>query len=99
LTKRFIGGMSPLPDGHFISLDAVKQIDPNTIIAKRQGMICQITTKANSVMIQFPGGTIEGPAHIEPALRFIANSEEFLVKDLPGILSNNSKLVYSKRDY
>ncbi|MDZ8106465.1 MAG: cupin domain-containing protein [Nostoc sp. DedQUE12a] len=97
LTKRFISGMSPLPDGHFISLDAVNQINPNTTIAKRQGMICQITKKVDSVMIQFPGGEVTGPPHIEPALRFIANSEEFLVKDLPGFLSNNSKLVLVQR--
>lgn len=97
LTKRFISGMSPLPDGHFISLDAVNEINPNTTIAKRQGMICQITKKVDSVMIQFPGGAVTGPPHIEPALRFIANSEEFLVKHLPGFLSNNSKLVLVQR--
>lgn len=97
LTKRFIGGMSPLPDGHFISLDAVNEINPNTTVAKRKGMICHITRKTDSVTIQFPGGTVEGPQSIQPALRFITNSEQFLVKDLPGILSSHSKVVLVRR--
>ncbi|MGK7877583.1 MAG: cupin domain-containing protein [Xenococcaceae cyanobacterium] len=95
LTQDFIDHMKVLPDGHFSCLDQLDQIDLDTKIAKRKGMICRVTREDDSAIIQFPGNSIKGPAYIEPALYFIANSEEFPVKAIP--LSDKSKLTLARR--
>jgi hypothetical protein len=51
----------------------------------------------NQVSIQFPGNEVTGPAWLEPAFRFIANTETFVVQALPDSLSNNSKLILVRR--
>jgi hypothetical protein len=45
------------------------------------------------VGIRFAGNTVSGPRIIEQALFFIANTESFVVRDLPGPLTNDAKLV------
>ena len=50
-------------------------------------MFCRIHTEAEAVRIEFPGGSISGPKPIEPALRYVASTEEFEVRELPGELS------------
>lgn len=96
ITKRFIDTMSPLPDGHFIHLDEVNKIALDTTVAKRKGMICNISKKEDTVIIQFPGNAVTGPGYIAPALSFIAEKEEFTVRSIPSI-SDNSKLVLVRR--
>ncbi len=98
LRKRLIESIKPFPDGHFRSLDRVNQIDLDTMVAKRKGMMCRIAREENSVVIEFPGNRIKGPAYIEAALRFIADSsKDFPVRALPNSLSDKSKLVLVRR--
>lgn len=49
------------------------------------------------VSIQFPGHEVTGPTWLEPALRFIAQTEPCAVHALPDSLSANSKLVLVRR--
>jgi cupin superfamily protein len=98
LRERLIERMRPLPEAHLQSLDQIDQISPHTLLVKRQGMLCHVSTQANAAEIAFPGNRMKGPAHIEPALRFIANSSEpFRVRTLPDCLSDASKVVLAKR--
>lgn len=48
-------------------------------------------------MIRFPGNSVSGPAAIAPALHFISRAERFLVRDLPDQLSDDSKILLTKR--
>src|SRR5207253_5385509 len=41
LARDMIDKMSPLPDGHFSQLDHLDQINLNSVVAKRQGMVCR----------------------------------------------------------
>ncbi|MEH2124094.1 cupin domain-containing protein [Nostoc sp.] len=98
LTIKFIGSLSPLADSHFSKLDDLQQIDLNTHVVKRQGMICTTVRKGDVVMIQFPQNRVEAPAYVEPAFRFIAESEAaFEIKSLPDFASDNSKIVLVRR--
>jgi hypothetical protein len=72
LARRFISGMQPLPDGHFLHLDDLSWLDLDTTVAKRPGMVCWVARAGDAVSIQFPGNEVWGPASIEGALRFIA---------------------------
>lgn len=97
LAKKFFRQMSPLPDGHFTQIDDLSQINLDTIVEKRKGMICRIIREEGSISIQFPGNKVTGPNYIEPALRFIAASEAFRVRAISETLSDNGKLVLVRR--
>jgi len=98
LRERLIERKRPLPDAHFRSLDQVDQIDLDTLVAKREGMLCHVARKPDCVEIAFPGNRMKGPLEVEPAFRFIADSKQaFSVRALPDILSDGSKLVLVKR--
>ena len=74
LRERLIERKRPLPDAHFRSLDQVGQVDLDTVVAKREGMMCHVSRKADFVEIAFPGNRMKAPADIETAFRFIASS-------------------------
>jgi ribosomal protein L16 Arg81 hydroxylase len=98
LRARLIARKRPLPDAHFRSLDKVDQINLDTVVAKREGMMCDVSRQPDCVEIAFPGNRMKGPVDIETAFRFIADAQEaFPVRALPDILSNESKLVLARR--
>lgn len=110
LAHSFIAGMKSLPDGHFTQLQQLDMVNLNSIVAKRQGMVCWIFRQdempshsagypqgGDYVSMQFPGNEVRGPIWLEPAYCFIAETEIFAVKDLPDRLSDNAKLVLVRR--
>jgi ribosomal protein L16 Arg81 hydroxylase len=98
LRERLIARMQPLPDSHLRSLDQLEQLELDTRVEKRAGMLCHVALEGDSVGLAFPGNRMRGPAAIEPAFRFIADaSDAFPVRALPSILSDRSKLVLAKR--
>jgi hypothetical protein len=60
-------------------------------------MVCRVIPEATSVSIQFPGNRMRTPKQLGPALEFIAKASRFKVGDLPGGLSDNSKLMVARR--
>ncbi len=98
LTEQFIRQTIPVPDGHFTEVDDVDCIDLDTTVIKRPGMRCRIIRQGSSAIIQFPGNTVKGQSHIEPALRFIADAAgAFAVHSLPDILTDDGKVVLVRR--
>ncbi|NJP11903.1 MAG: hypothetical protein HC866_22535 [Leptolyngbyaceae cyanobacterium RU_5_1] len=97
LAQQFLEGMQPLPDGRLRQADDLSQISPETVVTKRKGMVCWVDRVGRTARIQFPGNTVAGPDYLEPALRFIADTETFQVKALPILSSDNSKLVLVHR--
>lgn len=89
--------MRPLPDAHFGRLNAADGISLDTVVEKKRGMLCYVITDADSVRIEFPGGNVAGPIQIEPALRFVAESGAFTVREMPDSVSDNTKLVLVRR--
>lgn len=87
----------PAPDGHFWSLCRVDAIDLETIVERRSGLVCSTFVQDGSCGIQYPGNQVIGPITIEPALEFVSMSRRFAVKDLPGLLDGEEKLVLVRR--
>jgi ribosomal protein L16 Arg81 hydroxylase len=97
IAGRCLEDMPPLPDGHFSQIDKLDQINMNTIVAKRKGMRCRVISTEDSASLQFHGNTVKMPASVDPVLRFIADTEEFLVRSIPDVLSDDSKVVLVRR--
>ena len=60
-------------------------------------MVCRVIPGRDPVSIRFPGNRTRAPKQLGPALEFIAKASRFKVGDLPGGLSDNSKLTLAKR--
>ncbi len=97
LIQRAIEDVPPLPDGHFTQIDNISGINLDTVVKKRRGIICRIVREEDSVSIQFPGNTITAPKHTELAFYFIADSEEFPVRDIPDCITDEGKLTLVHR--
>ncbi|MGJ5632660.1 cupin domain-containing protein [Nostoc sp. CALU 1950] len=84
----------PISHGHFTQLDSISEITLDTVLRKRQDIVCKIVNHFDRVSILFPGNQVHGPKYIESTLRFIANSQEsFSVKSIPSNLNDDSKLL------
>jgi ribosomal protein L16 Arg81 hydroxylase len=84
LADRFVRQGVTVPDGHFAQVDQADEIELDTLVSKRAGLVCRVVGQGFAASIQFPGNTISGAGHLEPALRFIAGREEaFAVRELP----------------
>jgi ribosomal protein L16 Arg81 hydroxylase len=97
LAQRYLAQVQPLPDGDLRQLAETRELGLDTRVRKRAGMFCRVRADEASARIEFPGGSVGGPKPIEPSLRFVASTEEFAVRDLPGGLSERAKLLLTRR--
>ncbi|MCF2970440.1 cupin domain-containing protein [Synechococcus sp. Nb3U1] len=98
LMDQFIRQAIVQPDHHFALIPHLDQVQIDTWVAKRVGMPCRILSQGFSVSIQFPGNTIKGQAHLEPAFQYIAAAiSPFQVSDLPESLSDEAKITLVQR--
>ena len=95
LEDRILTNGQPIPDGHFLSLGT--EIDLQTVLKRRAGMMCAVRLHDDRVTIHFPGNVISGPSAIEPALQYIKKSERFRVNDLPDCLEPEDKIILARR--
>jgi ribosomal protein L16 Arg81 hydroxylase len=95
LEDRILTNGQPIPDGHFLAMG--KEIDLNSVVQRRIGMMCKVRLHDDQVTIHFPGNIISGPKVIEPALQFIKNSERFKVSELPDCLEQHDKIILTRR--
>lgn len=87
----------PYPDGRFADLDRLPEIGAETRLRRRRAAVCRVRCEGDTVTIAFPGNTVQGPARLEPALRWVARqTEPFPVKDLPGDLSDGARQVLAR---
>ena len=52
-----------------------------------------VSATAGRVSIELRGVTVTGPGRVEAELRFVATVGSFRVRELPGRLGDNGKLV------
>ncbi len=97
LALRYLAQVQPLPDADLRQLGEAQEVGLDTRVRKRAGMFCRVHAEGESIRIDFPGGSVGGPKPIEPSLRFVASTEEFAVRDLPGGLSERAKLLLARR--
>jgi ribosomal protein L16 Arg81 hydroxylase len=105
----FTAQLRPLPGGHMRSALRSPEVSPDTPVRRRPEAICHVHEVGNRVRIQFPGigivgdrdlqpGSIEAPLGAGGILRQIARSvEAFTARDLPPILTLESRLVLVRR--
>ena len=85
------------PDGHFGQLLRVGDLTPESVLERRVGLVPSIEVEEQVARIRFANNMVQGPPAIEAMLRHIQANESFRVSDLPGPLSDKSKVVLVRR--
>lgn len=85
------------PDGHFAQLARLDELTAESVVERRTGLRCAVESKGDHAVIYFSTNKVQGPASIEPALQYIADQRQFRIKDLPGNLGDESKVVLTRR--
>jgi ribosomal protein L16 Arg81 hydroxylase len=70
---------------------------PDTVLSRRDGLICRASAGAGYAAIHYSGGRIVGPAKIAPALRHVEANRSFPIASLPGELNEKEKFVLARR--
>ncbi len=98
LAQRYLSRVPPLADGDLQQAAAgAPALGPDTRVRKRAGMFCRVRAQGDMARIEFPGGSVSGPRPLEPALRFVADTEEFAPDELPGGLSERARLLLTRK--
>lgn len=86
-------------DGHFDQLVRLGEIGPDTVVRRRAGLTPAVEpgTGEDTVAIRFAASRVSLPASLGPALEHVRDQESFRVRDLPGDLDDDSKVVVVRR--
>lgn len=97
MSRKFVGGLQAIPGGAFTQYEYLKHIGLETSVEKREGIICFVECTPDFAIINFPGNRVQVPAYLKAALEFIAKTDRFKVRQLPEVMTDNSKLVLTRR--
>jgi lysine-specific demethylase/histidyl-hydroxylase NO66 len=95
LAEKLIVQTPPPPGDDLLAREV--ELDMDTVLVRRKGVICRATQGPGYAAIQYSGGKILGPEKIAPALHFVARHGSFPVSSLAGDLTGREKLVLARR--
>jgi lysine-specific demethylase/histidyl-hydroxylase NO66 len=84
-------------DGHFAQLARLGEIGLDSLVHRRAGLSPVVEHDADGAAISFAASRVNGPAALSPALMHIHAHSRFRVRDLPGGLDDESKVVLVRR--
>jgi len=89
---------SRLPaDGHFRNMVDIDCISPESTVARREGVHCLVERSDDWAVMRFAGSEVRASLITLEAMDYIKRAHLFRVKDLPGGLSSNAKVVLVRR--
>jgi lysine-specific demethylase/histidyl-hydroxylase NO66 len=95
LGDQFFSQLEMLPCGQFAGHCPLIALD--TPLVRNPAALCRVLENTEGVAIEFPGNRVGGPHRIASALRFIAERSRFTAGELPGELTDQSRLVLVRR--
>lgn len=94
LREDFFLSRPPPPDGHFRQLEKLDDVSADTLVERRESVICFVHGNDERAGIVFSGGKLSGPPGLEQSLRDIAERDApFRVRDIATLLPLDSKIV------
>jgi ribosomal protein L16 Arg81 hydroxylase len=87
----------PPPDGHFADLVRLEEVSPETRVERRAGFVPILERRDGEVVLQFGAHHVRGPLALLEALEFVRDHRTFKAMDLPGPITNSSRVVLVRR--
>jgi bifunctional lysine-specific demethylase and histidyl-hydroxylase MINA len=93
IADRFVHRRRPFLQGQLVDMERTGRLKLESTVAKRPEVLFRLWRQKNKVCILFFRKKILFPAFVGSALQFVANGETFHPREIPGGLTNASKLV------
>jgi ribosomal protein L16 Arg81 hydroxylase len=93
----FIRSRNSAGEGTLADAADARSIDLDTPLERRPGILCRLVSEAGMVGLVSSQSILWMPESFTEALRFVARVEEFRASQIPGQLSDNSKLALARR--
>lgn len=90
-------GRPPSLDGQLLDLAKAPTVDLQTRLRRRPGVQWSLSVADGRASLRFHGKAVDVPAHLEPELRFIAESDECSASALPGNLDRDGRVLLMRR--
>lgn len=97
LASSFLQSRQAVGDGTLAGSNPNSQIDGNTILERRPGLLCRFGQNGGAVGIVSAHSALWLPPGFDEALRFIAATPQFRTAEIPGQLTDSSKLSLARR--
>lgn len=97
LAARFVSRRHQSLEGQLLDLEWGERLKLASIVSRRPDVLFRLWTKRDRICLLIFRKKILFPAFVGPALRFVTASASFRPRDLPGRLTNGSKLVLCRR--
>ncbi|GLZ40129.1 cupin domain-containing protein [Actinokineospora sp. NBRC 105648] len=87
-------GRRPDLRGHLLDLEAVRSLDGETTVRRREQVPCAVEADTDQVHLRFHGKRVSLPARVGEQVRFISAARDpFTPRDLPGGLDSPGRVV------
>lgn len=93
----WISACPPVLRGQMDQIALVDQVKIDSVVGARPSVISRLQTDGSSASIHTFGGKVSFPVHCVEAVRFALSQSRFSVRDLPGNLDDEGKLVLVRR--
>ncbi len=93
IAGRFVHRRQPLLEGHLLDFERGGRLRLESIVAKRPEVLVRLWRQRNKICLLFYRKKILFPGFVGPALRFVAGAKSFRPREIPGGLTDESKLV------
>jgi ribosomal protein L16 Arg81 hydroxylase len=97
LTSSFVQSRQAIGDGTLAGSIANTDIDGNTLLEHRPGLLCRFAQNGGAVGIISAQSALWMPPGFNEALRFVVATRQFRASEIPGPMTDNSKLSFARR--
>jgi ribosomal protein L16 Arg81 hydroxylase len=97
LASSFVQSRQAVGDGTLAGSIPATDIEGHTLLEHRPGLLCRFAQNGGAVGIVSAHSALWMPAGFDQALRFIASTREFRPGEIPGPITENSKLSLARR--
>jgi ribosomal protein L16 Arg81 hydroxylase len=97
IADRFVSRRHQFLEGQLVDLERDFRLGLESTVARRPEVLFRMWRQRNKICMLFFRKKIMFPAFAGPALRFVAAAGSFRPREIPGGLTNRSKLVLCRR--
>ncbi|HEV2765808.1 MAG TPA: cupin domain-containing protein [Pyrinomonadaceae bacterium] len=97
LTGSFVNSLQSVGEGALTSAEAPEEFDAQALLERPAGLLCRFVDGGPTVGLASADAALWMPAIFAPAFRFVAQTRALRAAELPGPMSEQSKLALARR--